>query len=1469
MIRGHFSRSRAFVVVCSFYCLLLLIASLAFTPRVASGQAYSTCIEDGGQADCTAPLIVDKSGEYTLWVILPPSMGGNKPTFNLNSDQDISDAISALSLGCDTAQAPLPPYQWNLQPYSGNGYEVFTTPDISATQYYESNCTQPTGRTYYGQRNRPLSCPPAWLDARTTATANFPDGFCWRPAAQCCQAGQANKGVGDPIDPALGNEIEQEIDYSGGAASPLRFIRTYNYAGAIAGPGASLGAVGQGWTHSYERRLWFYPGGAVRALRPDGYHRVFTLVNGQYQEFGTAVDKLVELQSGGTATGWEFVGADDTEEFYDTSGNLTSITYRGGASVAMIYSTASTPPEIAPNPGLLITVSDNFGHQLNFTYNGQGQISTMTDPGGAVYTYSYSLSVYAAQSLLSAVQYPDSSSKQYLYNETAYIGNTSTPYALTGIVDENGSRYATIEYNAGQAYSSQLAGGVDQYTISEYLITGYAYGGENNGEIVTDPLGTQRRYHYQAIGNGVTKFMWMSPGCPTCSDAQSNFTYDANGNIASGYDNKSNETVYSYDLTRNLETSRTEAYGTAQARTITTQWDANWRQPDLITEPNHTTAYTYDSTDNVLTKTITDTVTNAVRTRIDTYDGYGRILTAQDPRGNVTTYTYYTCTTGSGCGELETVSDALGHVTTYNTYDGDGRPLTITDPNGTVTTLAYDARGRLTSRITGGQAAAFSYYPTGLLQQVTFPDGSDLLYTYDAAHRLTQVSDGLGNKIVYTLDAMGNRTAENTYDPSGALHRTHTRVINTMDEVYQEVNAAGTSAVTTTFGYDGDANPTSIAAPLSRNTAESFDALNRISSITNPASGISSFGYDAEDDLTSVKDPRGLTTSYDYDGFGDLTSQLSPDTGSTTNTYDAAGNLATSTDARGAIATYSYDTVNRVASIAYSLSRTTDQTLSFTYDQGTDGIGHLTGASDANHSMTFGYDALGEMTGMSQTVGGVTRAISYGYTNGDLTSVTTPSGQTVTYGYNANHQVTSIAVNGTTVLSNVSYEPFGPVDGWTWGNSATFSRAFNGDGLITGITSPGSQETLGYDNASRISGITNTASGSSSWTYGYDALDRLTGATSSSVTEGWTYDANGNRLTQTGTTPSTYSIASTSNKISGITGTLSRTYAYDAAGNTLNDSADTDTYNDAGRLKTIVNTSGTTNFVYNALGQMIQASGSSGTTLYAYDQAGHILGEYDGSGNLIQETVWLGDIPVATLRPGGASVAIYYVETDQLNTPRAVIRPSDSVLMWTWFSSPFGTETASTNPQGGGAFSYDLRFPGQIAGAWGSTYQNHLRDYDSAVARFDESDPLGLQGGSYSTYAYALSNPISNDDPDGKQVAAGAEIGTLVEPGLGTVIGAAIGAGIEGAVVHEVCKAHKCPPCKTVSGKLVPLGTIAYRALDTPPPGRPQHGVEGPHYNIYMAHQNPNNCQCFWQPIGAVAPADLPPGSIPIEPFAN
>ena len=871
----------------------------------------------------------------------------------------------------------------------------------------------------------------------------------------------------------------------------------------------------------------------------------------------------------------------------------------------------------------------------------------------------------------------------------------------------------------------------------------------------TDALGAVRTFVYTRSGDVNQVGSISGSQCPTCRDSAAT-TYDSYGWVASRTDYNGNLTCYANDPIRGLELVRVEGFapgstcpsglstytpaaGTLQ-RKITTQWNGTWREPSLITEPNRTTGFTFDSSGNILTKTITDTsvTPNVARTWTYTYTGFGQVLTIDGPRtdvSDVTTVQYYTCTTGTQCGQAETITNALSQATTFNTYNAYGHPLTITDSNNVVTTLTYDARQRVTSTQIGTETTGYTYYPTGLLKLVTLPDTSTILYGYDGAHRLTDITDTLGNHIHYTLDSLGNHTSDNIYDPTNTLRRTHSRVFNTLSQLYQDINAAGTAAVTTTLGYDSQGNRTSIAAPLARNTSNQYDELNRLSQIIDPASGVTQLGYDANDNLASVKDPRNLTTSYQHNGFGDVLQLMSPDTGTSNNTYDSGGNLKTTMDARGALATYLYDALNRVSQVAY-----TDQTINFTHDAGTNGIGRLTGASDANHSMSWVYDMHGRVTGKSQIVASITRSVGYGFTNGDLVSLVTPSGQTVTYAY-TNHRVTSIAINGTTLLSGVTYDPFGPATGWTWGNSTTVIRTFDQDGNPYQIVTAGVTNGYTIDNASRITGISDSGLSSASFTDGYDSLDRLTSGASSAITRGYTYDANSNRLTTTGTTASIEIISSTNNQLSSTSGGIVRTYGYDTAGNTSSYTGEVFTFNQRGRMSVATASGGATNYVYNAVGQLIEKSGNGGTTLLVYDEAGHLLGEYSSTGALVQETIWMDDIPVATLRPDGSSITIYYVHADHLGSPRKVTRPSDNGLMWRWDPDTFGSVAPNTNPAGLGTFNYNLRFPGQYFLSESGLHYNYFRTFDPQMGRYIESDPIGLSAG-VNTYAYANDSPL-------------------------------------------------------------------------------------------------------------------------------
>jgi RHS repeat-associated protein len=1141
----------------------------------------------------------------------------------------------------------------------------------------------------------------------------------------------------DPVSASNGNAYIGETDYVSGA-NALRFVRSYNSEMAGESYGSGTGSsefgttlLGPGWIATYFQSLAVSSitdstgsYATVQAYRPDGRVELFNLFSGVYNPEPDVPDRLIQTAGGG----WELQTDNDTLETYNSNGQLLSVAARGQAPITISYDPTGSWP---------VSASDIAGHTLQFGYTSDAvsnipHLVSVTDPAGALIQYAYDAS---GNNNLTSVTYQDGSSRTYVYDP-----NDPSDHLITNLVDEAGTTYESWSYGyGGQASATQLAGGVGAYNFS--------YG--SGTSTVTDPLGSTINYTQQLIW-GVNHTAGADAPCIGCGEDASR-TFDANGNITLRTDFNGNQTSYAYDTSRNLETSRTEAYGTSQARTITTTWDASWRQPDLVTEPYRKTAYTYDSMGNTLTRTVTDTAASPNTTRVwtYTYDSDGRVLTAKGPRTDVnstTTYAYYTGTTGSQCGRLHTVTDPAGNVTTYNTYNAYGQPLTIADPNGIVTTLTYDARQRLMSRSTSSDTTGFAYYATGLLKTVTLPDSSTLTYTYDAAHRLTQIQDSLGNSMQYTLDAMGNRTAESAYDPSSTLDRTLSRVYNTLNELYQVVGAAGTSAVTTTYGYDNNGNQTTVNAPLSRNTTNVFDALNRLSQITDPNNGKASFGYDENDDLTSVKDPKGKTTTYAYTGYGDLKSQVSPDTGTTTLTYDSGGNLFTSKDARGDTATYSYDAANRVTQVAYG-----DQTILYSYDLGTNGRGRLVGASDAKHSISWQYDTLGRMDSKSQTVAGVTKTVAYDYIGGDLTGITTPSGQSVTYGY-TNHQITSIAINGATLLSGAVYEAFGPLRGWSWGNGTSETRLYDTDGnpnQMAGIES----HSYGLDSAFRITGISNASNPSLNWTYGYDLLDRVNSASGAGLSLGWTYDANGNRLTQSaGGVGTTYTISTSNNRLTSSTGGQARTYTFDADGDVLTYGSNTFTYNHRGRMATAKVSSVTTSYVYNALGQRIEKSGGpAGTTLFMYDGAGHLIGEYSSTGALIEETVYLGDTPVAVIQMVGTTPTVYYVHADHLNTPIMITQPSSNAIAWRWDRDPFGTVAPNQNPAGLGTFVYNPRFPGQYYDQETGLNYNYKRDYDPTTGRFAESDPLGLFAG-VATYSYANASPIRYKDPLGMDV---------------------------------------------------------------------------------------------------------------------
>lgn len=702
----------------------------------------------------------------------------------------------------------------NSGQYNGQACEY---PDCPQGQTFNSS-------TYQCEAPPPVCTPPQILDVPSNTCVLNPAASPKSTPDSSCQ--ESTPASSKSISFNAGNEVIRETDYAGlGFRAPV-FMRTYN--STIA---ASSDNQGLQWRNGLSRSIKIINSAAV-AYRAGGKVFTFNVVGATWSTDADITDKLVELKdAGGLRTGWTYT-ADATGEVetYDATGKLLSITDRAGFTQTLSYDGSNR----------IASISDALGRTLHFSYDASNRIASMTNPAGGAYTYAYS--VDGSNNLVSVI-YPDSMTKTYHYGgeatESANVSSTPNAgvnyaNALTGIVDENNNRFATYRYDAaGRAYDEELAPDLglpaNQKIEHNNLVYNIDGSGNPTSTVVTDAFGSARTYNFTAILGVVKSTGQSQPAGAGCAASAAALTYDANGNVASRTDFKGNKTTYVYDLSRNLETSRTEGLTSAGAtttatRTITTTWHTTWRLPLVTSEyagatatgtALRTTSNVYDSHGNITSITEADPVRALTRTTTITYT-YSSIVPSMvltkvvnGQRTDVTdttTYNYYdanaTCTpstatplvdpitgvapTNFGCrGQLQSVVNALGKTATYNRYNHHGRVEQMTDMNGVVITNTYDLRQRLLSRKVGNETTSLVYDNAGQVTQLTMPDASTLNYSYDAAHRLTQVQDTLGNKVTYTLDSLGNRIGETTTDPLGALAKTLTRSYDALNRLQQ------------------------------------------------------------------------------------------------------------------------------------------------------------------------------------------------------------------------------------------------------------------------------------------------------------------------------------------------------------------------------------------------------------------------------------------------------------------------------------------------------------------------------------------------------------------------------------------------------------------------------------------------------------------------------------------------------------
>jgi RHS repeat-associated protein len=273
--------------------------------------------------------------------------------------------------------------------------------------------------------------------------------------------------------------------------------------------------------------------------------------------------------------------------------------------------------------------------------------------------------------------------------------------------------------------------------------------------------------------------------------------------------------------------------------------------------------------------------------------------------------------------------------------------------------------------------------------------------------------------------------------------------------------------------------------------------------------------------------------------------------------------------------------------------------------------------------------------------------------------------------------------------------------------------------------------------------------------YAYDPLDRLTTASDPYGTYSWTYDGNGNRLTQQANNVATM-YTYQANRLATVAGATTRSYSYDAAGNPTGDGTQSYVYDGNGRLVKLFN-SGTLSaeYVYDGKGRRVikkrytytivkkKPVTTITTTVYHYDFSGKLIGETDGAGAFQKDYVYLENQPLAMVTKMWPGESASWYSNDQVGLPRLMTDASGGVA-WHIDFDPFGNRE-SLGPE---FVENNLRFPGQYYDSESGLHYNYFRDYDPKTGRYIEPDPIGLKG-DLNLYGYTAGNPMRFTDPLG------------------------------------------------------------------------------------------------------------------------
>ncbi|WP_345830843.1 RHS repeat-associated core domain-containing protein [Erwinia sp. HDF1-3R] len=723
-------------------------------------------------------------------------------------------------------------------------------------------------------------------------------------------------------------------------------------------------------------------------------------------------------------------------------------------------------------------------------------------------------------------------------------------------------------------------------------------------------------------------------------------------------------------------------------------------------------------------------------------------------------------------GRLTSETDPAGRTTEYYWFRNTDRIARTVYPDSTATQATYDLNGRLLSETDALNHTSTYHYPDEeetLPDRITDASGGDVLLEWNRQGLMTQRTDCSGSMTRFTYDRFGQLLSSE--DAEGNVTR---RKWNDAGQLTALIRADGSQE---TLLWNEHGQLTAWRDPLESDVLWTYNRLGLPLSQTGRNGIMRRWHYDARGNLLRLENGNGGEYRFTYDPSGRPLNEIRPDHTTRQMEWNERGLLITllesgRPDNDGGIP-------RRVQQFSYDSSGllTFRTTRDARYHYQRDNSGQLTGLTRTPTAeglalgieaddVQFTFDAAGKLL----TEQGVNGELHSAYdVLGNLTALTLPGGQQISWLHYGSGHVSAIRFNQQTISEftrdrlhrEVSrtqgtreqtrqYDSMGrrtlqrSIGGLAPNlpEQAIFERAFNytGRGEVSDVSDTLRGSTIyGYDGEGRLLRHYEARPEHSTRTFRYDAADNLLPDNDLSalpLTE--------NRLTHWQNLFMKYDWWG--NLVSRRSGLYEQHYEYDAENRLIH----AEGTGPEGRF--------TAHYHYDALGRRTRKTVTTqrGTAETRFLWQGY---------RLLQEQQQNGQCQTCIYDPNEAYSPLARVDhlcddsrgeilwfSTDLNGAPLEITDESGELRWSGHYGSFGDVARQTEgfhrlARQTALHHQPLRYAGQYADSETGLHYNLFRYYDPQIGRFTVQDPIGLAGG-WNLYQYAP-NPLGWIDPWG------------------------------------------------------------------------------------------------------------------------